>query len=194
MATMITTLVASSRRCLNLCFFLWLFFTACRADTGTDELVVSQSFTLSATIVKGCLIGGGASDVASLGTLNFGSLSSLSSAVQATSSQGAGSIIVKCTPNVALTLSIDKGVNGSSSIASGRVLRQENGSATLSYQLYKDSGFSQIWGDGANGGSVQTLTATGSVQEIKIYARLFAAAALPPADRYSDTVVVTFSY
>lgn len=164
------------------------------ADTGVDDLIVSQSFTISATITQGCFVGGGSADVSSFGTLNFGSISGLTSAVQVASTQGAGSIVLKCTPGMTGIIAIDKGTNASSGIALGRLLKQANGSSTLTYQLYKDSGFSVIWGDGLNGGTTQPFSGTGIAQEIKVYGRLSAVASLPPAGRYTDTVVVTITY
>lgn len=164
------------------------------ADTGTDELTVSSSFNVNATVIKGCLIGGGATDVTKLGTLSFGAQSGLTGAVNVVSSSGAGSVIIKCTPETTVTIAIDKGLNAPASVAAGRLLRRSDGSETLAYQIYKDGAYSQIWGDDANGGAALTLTASGIVQEIKLYARLFAVASLPPAGKYDDTVTVTVTY
>ena len=176
----------------SLLFVLLPIFVS--ADTGTDELTVSQSVAISATILKGCSIGGGSSDVTSLGPLNFGTVSGLNNDVKIISSQNAGSIVIKCTPGISVSIGLDQGLNASSSIATGRLLRQSTGSNTLTYQLYQDSGFSQIWGNGTNGGAIMSFTATGLVEEFKIYARLFAVVALPPADQYNDTIIVTITY
>lgn len=52
-----------------------------QSDTGVNDLTKSQPFTVNATVVKGCVLGSGVSDVTTFGTLNFGQLSSLSNAV-----------------------------------------------------------------------------------------------------------------
>ncbi|MBX9334084.1 spore coat U domain-containing protein, partial [Serratia marcescens] len=67
-------------------------------------------------------------------------------------------------------------------------------SETLVYQLYQDANYAVLWGDGGNGGAVQTVSSTGSTQEIKIYASLMASSTLPTSGTYNDTVLVTVSY
>ncbi|WPC49041.1 spore coat protein U domain-containing protein [Serratia marcescens] len=41
---------------------------------------------------------------------------------------------------------------------------------------------------------MQTVAATGSTQEIKVYARLFSTSTLPTSGVYSDTVLLTVTY
>lgn len=165
-----------------------------QSDTGVNNLTKSQPFTVNATVVKGCVLGSGVSDVTTFGTLNFGQLSSLSNAVSVVSNSGAGSVLFRCNPGLSVTLALGVGNHVTGSIAGGRKLQNAVTSETLLYQLYQDSNYATLWGDGANGGAAQTVAATGSTQEIKVYARLFSTSTLPTNGVYSDTVLLTVTY
>ncbi|HIE2221142.1 TPA: Csu type fimbrial protein [Serratia marcescens] len=159
-----------------------------RADT------VSQGFTVNASIIKGCVLGSGVTNVTSFGSMSFGQVASLSSPIKIVSSAGAGSILIRCNPRLSVTLGLNVGNNVTGSIAGGRKLLNSVTSETLVYQLYQDANYAVLWGDGGNGGAVQTVSSTGSTQEIKIYASLMASSTLPTSGTYNDTVLVTVSY
>lgn len=161
---------------------------AAHADT------VSQGFTVNASIIKGCVLGSGVTNVTSFGSMSFGQVASLSSPIKIVSSAGAGSILIRCNPGLSVSLALNVGNNVTGSIASGRKLLNSATSETLVYQLYQDTNYTVLWGDGGNGGAVQTVSSTGSTQEIKIYASLMASSTLPTSGTYNDTVLVTVSY
>ncbi|WP_436286522.1 Csu type fimbrial protein [Serratia nevei] len=171
-----------------------LLLTALIGTPAAHADTVSQSFTLNASIIKGCVLGSGITNVTSFGTLSFGQVSSLSSNINIVSSAGAGSILIRCNPGLSVSLALNVGNNVTGSIAGGRKLLNSATSETLLYQLYQDANYSILWGDGGNGGSVQTVSATGSTQEIKIYASLMASSTLPTSGTYNDTVLVTVTY
>lgn len=176
---------------------LLLLFTYswARADTGVDDkTITSPLFKVEAKIVKGCVLGSGATSVASFGTIDFGGISSVAQNKDVISSSGAGSIIIRCTKNVSVTVALNNGVNASGSISGGRFLKNADTNETLRYQLYQDSGFSNIWGSGSNGGAVRTVVADGSIQTYPIYARLFSTTTLPSVGIYTDSIIVTVSY
>ncbi|PLR40497.1 spore coat protein U [Chimaeribacter coloradensis] len=164
------------------------------ADTGVDDLSKSQVFTLSATLVNGCVLGSGSADVTTFGTLNFGNVPSLDTPVDVVSSQGSGSIVLKCTPGTPVTLALGNGNNVTGSISAGRRLIKAETGETLAYQLYQNAARTTVWGNGSNGGTTLVLSATGAVQEYKIYARLLNTVTLPSAGTYSDSVLVTVTY
>lgn len=165
------------------------------ADTGVNDQTVQQAFQVSATIQQGCILGSGGTDVASYGVINFGQVASLPANVDAASATGAGSIVIQCTPGAAVTIALDNGLNASGSIAAGRNLKNTANTDTLSYQLYQDSGHNTVWGNGSNGGSTLSLTASSSAaQTLPVFARLFARTPTPSAGTYTDTVTVTVSY
>lgn len=174
---------------------LLLWPLACGADTGTNDQTVQQAFQVSATIQAGCILGSGGSDVASYGTIDFGTLSTLPANVDVASSSGAGSIVIQCTPGTTVTIALDNGLNATGSIASGRNLKNTATAETLGYQLYQDSNRATVWGNGSNGGSTRSLTAaTSAAQTLQVFARLFPRTPTPSAGTYTDTVTVTVSY
>ncbi|MDR3434573.1 MAG: spore coat U domain-containing protein [Rouxiella aceris] len=149
------------------------------------------SFTVSATISSGCAFGSTpASPASNLGTLNFGSLSSIPGNIDIASSSGAGSVVVTCTPGTAVSIAMDYGLHGGNSTQ--RYLANSAGTATLAYQLYQDSAHSKVWGNGTLAMSVAAFPATS--QTYNVYGRLFAVDTLPAAGIYSDTVNITLTY
>ncbi|MDF7630917.1 MULTISPECIES: spore coat U domain-containing protein [unclassified Pantoea] len=162
----------------------WLLSASpCFASSTTD------SFQVTAEITSGCAFGSsGSSSSTDFGTLDFGTMSAISSNVDVASSSGAGSIVVTCTPGTAITLALDYGENGGSS--SSRYL--SNGSATLAYQLYQDAAHTTVWGSDSLAYSVSSFP--DSTQTYTVYGRLFATAGLPASGTYSDTVTVTLTY
>lgn len=155
---------------------------------------VSSRFAVKATIERGCVIGGGTSSATSVGTIDFGQVTLLSGNVDAASSRGAGSIVLRCTPGINVTISMGAGQNAAGSIAGGRYMRNAAGSGQLRYQLYPAASRATPWGDGANGGQAFSVATDGTNQEFVVYARLFAVNPMPGSGAYSDTVTVTVSY
>ncbi|GKX62312.1 spore coat protein U [Pragia fontium] len=154
-----------------------------------------QSFSVNTTITPGCILGTGSTDTSNFGNINFGNnIATLFSNVDITSTQNAGSIVLKCTPGLNATLSIDSGLYSGGSITNGRFMKLTSGTSTLKYQLYQNVNHTTIWGNGSNGGPTLGVSANGTVQQFDIYARLFSTTVLPAVGQYSDTVLVTVSY
>jgi spore coat protein U-like protein len=173
---------------------LWLCLATASswADTGVNDTPINKPFLVKAAIVNGCILGSGGADVTTFGSINFGQVSLLPSNVDVTSTTGAGSILLQCTPGTSLTIGLNSGLN-TSSIATGRLLIK--GAETLRYQLYQDAG-TTIWGNGTNGGTVKSLTFPAGTATVAypVFARLFAVTPMPSAGIYSDTVTVTITY
>ncbi|WCD81422.1 Csu type fimbrial protein [Pseudomonas sp. TUM22785] len=165
----------------------------CFADTGLNELQITQLFEIKAAVTAGCILGSGSSDVTTYGSINFGQVSTLPSDVTRVSTVGNGSIQLQCTPGTSLSIALNAGLN-TASVTGGRYMIK--GAETLRYQLYKDAGYSAVWGDGSNGATAMSLTysATSGTQSYPVYARLFAVATMPSAGIYTDTVTVTVTY
>ena len=76
--------------------------------------------------------------------------------------------------------------------------RMQSGANTLAYNIYRDGGYSQVWGDGTGGSSTVSdvialiLLGTSSKQNTA-YGRLFAQQNVAPG-AYADTVTVTVTY
>jgi spore coat protein U-like protein len=160
------------------------------ANTGVNDQSTTQSFQISAHVEPGCVLGSGATDTNSFGTINFGRLGQLATDLNVTSTSGSGSVVLQCTPDTPIAIAIDAGRNGR---AGERHLAK--GSESLRYQLYQDSAFSIVWGDNSGVGQVMSMSfpSTGA-QTLPIYARLFRAAVLPSAGIYTDVVTVTVTY
>lgn len=167
----------------------WILVISAMCLRNAVASTTTDTFTVSAVITSGCALGtSSASNTTDLGTLSFGTQAALSDNVDATSSAGAGSIVVTCTPGTAVTISLDYGVNGGS--ATKRYL--SNGSQLLGYQLYQDAAHSKVWGNGSLAYSISAFPQT--TQTYPVYGRLFSSSTVPAAGTYTDTVTVTLAY
>lgn len=170
----------------------WMpIFASLLVSPCTSASSVSKQFTVAAIINSGCIFGNSARSTAShLGTLNFGEKAFLDSNVDVTSTSGGGSIVVTCTPGLAISIAMDYGVNGGSS--SSRYMARNDSSDTIAYQLYQDAGRSIVWGTGSLAYGVSSFP-TGT-QTYPVYGRLFSSNIQPSAGTYTDTVTVTLTY
>lgn len=136
----------------------------------------TMSFTATATVINNCIIS--ATGVA------FPPSGVLASALTAS-----GSISARCTNGDAFQIALNGGVSGS---VTARTM-QRAGGGSVSYQLYRDSAFTQPWGDGTGGTTMATGTGSGFAQAITIYGRV-PAQATPAPGNYSDTITATISF
>jgi spore coat protein U-like protein len=112
-------------------------------------------------------------DIKNINGVNFGSYNPLSSTVD----NSVGSVTIKCddhlgiigmnTNNTAI-IKLDKGVNSTTYFPR----RMRNGSQFLNYNLYKDSGRLQVWGDGNNGTNTVTMSTNNNTQTFSIYGQI----------------------
>jgi spore coat protein U-like protein len=151
----------------------------CSASWATTAI---GTFQVTATVLSSCNVTGT--------TLNFGSnIDPISAAVPLDSSS---TLSVTCSNTTPYTVALNAGTNaGGSTNFSSRSIK--NGTHTLGYQLYTDSGRSSVWGDGTSSTATSGGTGSGSSQSISIYGRLpTLSGAVPGA--YTDTVTVTITY
>ena len=150
----------------------------------------STTFTTTATITGGCIFGSGpVAGSTNAGTINFGTLADLRNAVNMTSTAGAGSVVVTCTPGLSVSVALDYGLNGGS--ASARYMKSSAG-GTIAYQLYQNATRTTVWGTGALARTVASFPVT--TQTWPVYAQLVATGTSPAAGTYTDTVTVTLTY
>ncbi|MFO1185547.1 MAG: spore coat U domain-containing protein [Bauldia sp.] len=135
---------------------------------------VNPTFAASAAIEKDCVV--------SAGNVSFGTHGLLSSSL--TSS---GVVTVKCTPATDYSVALSNGNNG----ASPGERKMKNGSETVTYGLYRDTGRTNLWGDTA--GFLASATGSGANQNFTVYG-LVPAQPTPSPGNYTDTVVVTVTY
>jgi len=105
-----------------------------------------------------------------------------------------GTVNLSCNNNnVHVVLKLSVGNGAGASYASGRRMTRSGGSETLIYNLYADSGRTQIFGDGS--GSSVTLPVVINRNLVQtIWARIPGSQTATLAGSYSDTVIVTITY
>jgi len=140
----------------------------------------SASLTVTATVSKNCTI--------STAPVNFGAYDPVAGNATAPL-DGIGTITVTCTKGASAHVSLNEGSN---SQGGTRRMRQ-SGTAYLSYQIYKDTGRTDVWGDdfgnnldigAAPNRNPRTFTAYGRVP----------AGQDATVGNYSDTVVATVNF
>jgi spore coat protein U-like protein len=135
------------------------------------------SFGVRVTLTASCVIN-------SASNLNFGSQGVLIADIDQTST-----IQVQCTNTTPYSIGLDAG-QGSGATVGAR--KMTNGSATVTYSLYSDTGRTTVWGNTVNNDTVAS-TGTGSSQSFTVYGRV-PAQSTPAPGNYTDTVRVTVSY
>ncbi len=146
------------------------------ATIATNNATTS-SFNVSATYAPSCTLTGG--------TLNFGSIASTVSSIDA-----ATSISVRCSSTTPYTMSMGNGLAPTSNEAARRSMQKE--SDRLLYNLYRDSSRTLDWGS-TQGVNVLGGTGTGSTVPINVYGRV-PQQSTPAVGTYTDTVIVTLDY
>ena len=132
---------------------------------------------------------------ASAGGVAFGTYDPL----QASPDTSTGNLAVTCSITtggaafITVDLSLSTGLSGSYSVR-----QMFSGANTLSYNLYNDNAYTQIWGDGNNGtviasASVHVTPGNPGTLTDTVYGRV--PAGQDAADgTYADTIVVTVTY
>ena len=132
----------------------------------------NDNLTMTANVVATCSIQGS--------TLPFGNY-------QSQLLDRAGTVGVNCSNGTSYTVALDGGSSGSTSRA-----MQGPSNAQLSYELYKDSGHTQTWGN-SGAGDLVSNTGNGTTQNLSVYGRI-PAGQNPNAGVYGDVVGITLSY
>lgn len=108
-----------------------------------------------------------------------------------------GTVSVTCVQGTTYTIALDAGANASTPGDAGTRRMLANASDHLPYTLYLDAARTTVWGDGANGTSLNpaagSFTGDGSAQAYTVYGRI-AAGQYVAAGAYADAVVATVTY
>lgn len=137
-----------------------------------DAATTTATMAVTATVVASCSI--------SAAALAFGNYTS--AAVDAVAT-----ISVTCSTGTTYDIELDAGTASGATTATRAM---QNGSNTLSYNIYSNSGRSTVWGlttDKVSG------TGTGSAQSLSAYGRIPAGQSVA-AGSYSDTITATITY
>lgn len=159
---------------------------------GEARAETSANFDVTAAIVPGCLVDGvGSSGNAGLiGTLDFGSDSSLSVASHSATTTTNQSVRLRCTPGVILSMSIDGGTHSASGARNLQL--GANSAARIAYSVCRDAACNQPIAIGGTTGSTVTAANSNDVR-LPIYAALTLPGHLP-AGSYTDTLTITLTW
>lgn len=137
----------------------------------------TSTFNVTMTIQGQCT-------VASTTNLQFGAAGVLTSQITATSTIG-----VQCTNTTPYNVGLDPGSATGATVTSRKMT---GGAATVNYALYRDSGYTQNWGQTIATDTVSG-TGNGAVQNLTVYGQV-PAQTTPAPGAYTDTVKVTVTY
>lgn len=152
----------------------------------------SANFDVTAAIVPGCRVDGlGSSGSAgSIGILDFGGDSSLSTASHSATTTANQSIRLRCTPGVNLSMSIDGGAHSGS--GTRNLQFGTNMAARIAYSVCRDAACNQPILAGGTTGTAVTAANSNDIR-LPIYAALTLPGHLPPGT-YTDTLAVTLTW
>jgi spore coat protein U-like protein len=148
---------------------------------GTQAATTPGSFTVTANVASNCLV--------STTNMNFGTFNGVSNLT------GASNVNVRCTNGVGYSVALDVG-SGGGNIATGRLL-DGPGTSTLTYNLYTDPAFNNIWGTAIADRVTGTGTGLAAANEFThvVNGRLLAAGNEgAPVGAYTSTINVTVEY
>lgn len=159
--------------------------TAVHAET-------SRTFQVTAAIQPGCaVVGLGTSgNAGTIGTLNFGTDSSLSTATHSASLLSTQTIVLRCTPGVSLLMAIDGGQHAASGMRN--LQSAANAAARLGYSLCADAGCTTPIGIGQQIGITVTSANMNDIR-LPVFGRLILPGNRPPGT-YSDVLTMTLTF
>jgi len=103
-----------------------------------------------------------------------------------------GAVNINCALGVPYLIRLDAGGNSSGSFLPRR-MKLAGGTATLRYNLYRNSPRIEIWGDGTNTTYVRSGAGTGANEQIIVYGRLPERQNVAPGS-YGDTITFTVEW
>lgn len=150
---------------------------------GGTQAGVYFPFLVSATVQKNCTV--------AANNLTFNAV-----AAGTATAPGNTTMSIACTVNTPYTVGLLP-LNVASTIGAGTMKGGAGGNTnTVQYQLYSNSGLSQVWGNTAAVGSTGNGvagTGTGSAQALNVYAKTTSSTDVTP-DTYTDTVQINVNY
>lgn len=99
---------------------------------------------------------------------------------------------ILCDPDIPYAVKMSSGLNAAGDYSQRQMLSAQNNTPLL-YNIYLDSSYSQIWGDGRGFSSFYSGLSSGSPVVLPIYARIPSRQAVAPGV-YTDAVVITVEW
>ena len=147
--------------------------TTCSSLNSGSHLSTQANFSISATIATQCKV--------SATSMAFPTASVLTKAVTATAN-----VAVTCNASTPITLALDNGATGTGPTAR----KMKSGANSITYGIYRDSGFTLPWGNTAGSNTASLSSGTGTLMA---YGQVPAQTSPPPGS-YTDVVNVTITY
>jgi spore coat protein U-like protein len=159
-----------------------MLLTAIVGFTGTaSAATTTTSMTVSANVLGTCVV--------STTGIAFGTYDP----VQATALTSSTTISTTCTSGLNYNIALDAGLGSGASTSNPRIMTSNTNPAdTLAYGLFRDSGYTQNWGNTVGTDTV-ALAGTGAAQTTTVYGQI-APGLVTNTGQYLDTVTVTVSY
>ncbi|GLW38400.1 spore coat protein U [Pectobacterium actinidiae] len=168
-------------------------FTTFGFSHTASSVTINGQIPVSLTITAACTVNNGGGAGTTWGTIDFGSHSDLTAAIDSqVSSTGGNGITVNCSVGTPATLKIGAGANATASL---RTLAPGTGTYNVPYRLYSDSTRSTEIPLSSTTGIA--IVATGNPQLVPIYARIQPSdqtVLAPTAGSYTDTVTATIEW
>lgn len=143
-----------------------------------------SNFTVSAAVTRTCLI--------STVDMNFGNYDPISTHAT-TPLDVNGSVQITCTRGTLATIDLSPGANSTNAVGTTRAMAGA-GPEYLSYELYRDNTFGQVWGVGSPGNALVPPAAPDrNPRTFTIYGRI-PAGQDRSVGNYSDTVTATVNF
>ena len=141
----------------------------------------SANLNVSATVNNNCTI--------STADLAFGTYDPI--VTNATSPKdGTGTVTITCTKNAATTIGLDAGSNAP---GSGTTRAMLAGGVKLSYEIYKESARTNVWGNSGGGLFTPAAAPNFNPRSFTVYGQIPAGQDIP-AGSYTDTVLATVNF
>ncbi|WP_445285799.1 Csu type fimbrial protein [Yersinia sp. Marseille-Q3913] len=153
---------------------------------------VTGTLGIKLEIIQGCYINDGTSagGLSNLGIIDFSTVPTLNTRLtRAYSSTTSGVLNLYCSAGTAYSIGID---NGAHALSTQRRLAGGT-SEFVSYNLYKDNGYSAAWGSTGSAALSGTATSISTAIPLTIYTEI-PAQATPSVSVYTDTANVTVTW
>lgn len=148
--------------------------------TTADVAPQPSTFIATAHVGTDCTL--------SIPDASFGSVTRLSSPIDTSTTA-----TVTCSSGAPWSLSLDAGSIPGNTYAARRMGLGGTGPGAVAYQIYRDPGPANVWGNGTMGTVTRTGTGTGAAQHVPIYLRV-PAQGPQPEGTYSDRVTATLTF
>jgi len=151
-------------------------------SAGAQAATSTNTFNVSTNVTASCAVSGA--------DLTFADIDPLANASTAT--DGTSTISVTCSNTTPYNIGLSAG-GGAGSTVSTRKMTHTDGTSTLGYALYSDSGRTTNWGETVDTDTVAG-TGTGAVQNLTVYGQIASGQQTAKVGAYSDIVTVTVTY